>query len=116
MPYEEAEEANVAPLRAVLALAGPTTHLVHLSSSFVTGLEGDITSPSPDAYRNSYEWSKATAERLLRAERECADTVRFPIVMGARSDGALDRYSGFFWLPGSMCNGAVPALVAEEKG
>ncbi|MEU8685625.1 SDR family oxidoreductase [Streptomyces sp. NPDC048611] len=115
LPAEQAEEANVAPLRAVLALAGPGTHLVHLSSSYVTGLAGDIASHSPDAYRNSYEWSKAAAERLLHTERESADIVRFPIVVGARADGALDRYSGFFWLPSSMCSGAVPALVAEEK-
>ncbi|MFI7301386.1 NAD-dependent epimerase/dehydratase family protein [Streptomyces sp. NPDC050121] len=116
LPEKEAENANVAPLRAVLALASPNTHFVHLSSSFVTGLQGDISSPSRDAYRNSYEWSKAHAERIVRVERDSADIVRFPIVMGARADGALDRYSGFFWLPASMCSGAVPALVAEEKG
>ncbi|MFD5537574.1 NAD-dependent epimerase/dehydratase family protein [Streptomyces sp. NPDC127079] len=116
LPDTEAEDANILPLRAALSLAGPDTHFVHLSSSFVTGLEGDITSPSRDAYRNSYEWSKAAAERLVHAERDNADIVRFPIVMGARADGNLDRYSGFFWLPAAMCNGAVPALVAEEKG
>jgi nucleoside-diphosphate-sugar epimerase len=116
LPDEEAEDANVVPLRALLALAGPGTHFVHLSSSFVTGLRGDVSSPSKDAYRNSYEWSKAHAERIVHAERDSADIVRFPIVMGARADGALDRYSGFFWLPAAMCNGAVPALVAEEKG
>ncbi|ARZ72339.1 fatty acid desaturase [Streptomyces albireticuli] len=115
LPDGQAEEANVAPLRAVLSLSGPGTHLVHLSSSYVTGLKGDITSHSPDAYRNSYEWSKAAAERLLHAERDSADIVRFPIVMGSRADGSLDRYSGFFWLPSSLCTGAVPALVAEKK-
>ncbi|MCX4825205.1 NAD(P)-dependent oxidoreductase [Streptomyces sp. NBC_01142] len=115
LPAEQAQEANVAPLRAVLSLIGSETHLVHLSSSYVTGLEGDITSHSPDAYRNSYEWSKAAAERLLHAERDSADIVRFPIVMGARADGALDRYSGFFWLPSSLCSGAVPALVVEKE-
>ncbi|MFG2734863.1 NAD-dependent epimerase/dehydratase family protein [Streptomyces harbinensis] len=116
LPDAEAEDANVRPLRAVLSLAGRDTHLVHLSSSFATGLEGDVSSPARDAYRNSYEWSKATAERLVHAERGHADIVRFPIVMGARADGHLDRYSGFFWLPAAMCNGAVPALVVEEKG
>ncbi|MFI7301469.1 NAD-dependent epimerase/dehydratase family protein [Streptomyces sp. NPDC050121] len=113
---EEAEDANVVPLRALLALAGPDTHFVHLSSSFVTGLQGDISSPCIDAYRNSYEWSKAHAERIVHSERDSADIVRFPIVMGSRTDGTLDRFSGFFWLPAAMCNGAVPALVAEEKG
>ncbi|UQX03558.1 SDR family oxidoreductase [Streptomyces sp. RerS4] len=115
LPEEEAERANVAPLRAVLGLAAPGTHFVHLSSSYVTGLTGDIRSPSPAAYRNSYEWSKARAERLVHAERDSADIVRFPVVMGARADGSLDRYSGFFWLPSSLCSGAVPAMVAEEK-
>lgn len=116
LPVEQAEQANVAPLRAVLGLTAPETHLVHLSSSYATGLGGDITSPSPEAYRNSYEWSKAATERLVHAERRSADIVRFPVVMGARADGRLDRYSGFFWLPTSLCSGAVPAMVAEEKG
>lgn len=116
LPAEQAEKANVGPLRAVLSLVAPDTHLVHLSSSFVTGLKGDISSQSPDDYRNSYEWSKAAAERLVRAARDSADIVRFPIVMGARADGALDRYNGFFSLASSLCSGAVPALVAEQKG
>ncbi|MET9848417.1 NAD-dependent epimerase/dehydratase family protein [Streptomyces ossamyceticus] len=115
LPDDEAARANVDTLRAVLALTDAGTHLVHLSSSFATGLEGDVTAASPDAYRNSYEWSKAAAERLLHAERDRADIVRFPIAMGARADGSLDRYSGFFWLPAALCSGAVPALVAEDK-
>ncbi|MFJ2116006.1 NAD-dependent epimerase/dehydratase family protein [Streptomyces sp. NPDC087850] len=115
LPADKAEQANVDTLRAVLAVMDPGTHLVHLSSSFATGLAGDVTATSPDAYRNSYEWSKAAAERLLHAERDRADIVRFPIAMGARADGHLDRYSGFFWLPAALCSGAVPALVAEDK-
>ncbi|MEU8778395.1 SDR family oxidoreductase [Streptomyces sp. NPDC048606] len=115
LPEEQAEQANVAPLRAALRLAEPRTHFIHLSSSYVTGLAGGIDSASPTAYRNSYEWSKAATERLVHAERDSADIVRFPVVMGARADGLLDRYSGFFWLPSSLCSGAVPAMVAEEK-
>ncbi|MFD9568466.1 NAD-dependent epimerase/dehydratase family protein [Streptomyces sp. NPDC059982] len=116
LPAPRAEAANVGPLKALLAATGPTTHFVHLSSSYATGLRGDTVSEAPEDYRNSYEWSKAAAERLVHALRDSADIVRFPIVMGARADGFLDRYSGFFWLPSSMCSGAVPALVAEEKG
>ncbi|GAB3466706.1 NAD-dependent epimerase/dehydratase family protein [Actinophytocola sediminis] len=116
LPDDEAARANVDPLLAVLAIAGPRTHVVHLSSSFATGLRGDVSSPDRAAYRNSYEWSKATAERRLRALRPDADVVRFPLVVGRRTDGVLDRYSGFFWLPAAMCSGAVPALVAEEDG
>lgn len=115
LPAEKAEDANVAPLRALLSRTGPATHFIQLSSSYATGLEGDVASPAPDAYRNSYEWSKAAAERLVHAGRDSADIVRFPIVLGARADGRLDRYSGFFWLPAALCNGAVPALVGEEK-
>ncbi|MGW6459215.1 NAD-dependent epimerase/dehydratase family protein [Streptomyces sp. NPDC055078] len=115
LPAEKAEGANVAPLRALLSRIGPGTRLIHLSSSYATGLAGGLSSLEPDAYRNSYEWSKAAAERLVHAERDSADIVRFPIVIGARADGRLDRYSGFFWLPSSLCSGAVPALVAEEK-
>ncbi|MFC7308247.1 NAD-dependent epimerase/dehydratase family protein [Streptomyces monticola] len=115
LPAERALDANVAPLRALLARTGPATHFIQLSSSYATGLEGDVASHAPDAYRNTYEWSKAAAERLVHARRDSADIVRFPIVMGARADGRLDRYSGFFWLPAALCNGAVPALVGDEK-
>ncbi|ANW21527.1 NAD-dependent epimerase/dehydratase family protein [Streptomyces clavuligerus] len=116
LPDEEAEEATVQPLRAVLSLASAHTHVLHLSSSYATGLTGGVSSPSRDDYRNSYEWAKAASERLVRTAREGADIVRFPLVAGARADGALDRYSGFFWLPAALCSGAIPALVAAEKG
>ncbi|MEU6298690.1 NAD-dependent epimerase/dehydratase family protein [Streptomyces erythrochromogenes] len=111
---EESEQANVAPLRALLKWMDENTHLVHLSSSYAIGLTGSVRPTSPDAYRNMYEWSKAAAERLITTERARTDIVRFPIVMGAREDGFLDRYSGFFWLPSSLCTGAVPALVGRE--
>ncbi|MCS0639630.1 NAD(P)-dependent oxidoreductase [Streptomyces sp. LP05-1] len=123
----ESERANVAPLRALLkwldGMDGSEgtdgmdggTRLVHLSSSYATGLTGSVLPTSPEAYRNTYEWSKAAGERLLTAERASVDIVRFPIVMGTRRDGFLDRYSGFFWLPSSLCTGAVPALVGDEN-
>ncbi|MGW2026525.1 NAD-dependent epimerase/dehydratase family protein [Streptomyces decoyicus] len=111
---EESEQANVAPLRALLKWTDENTRLIHLSSSYATGLTGSVEPTSSDAYRNTYEWSKAAAERLIAAECPTADIVRFPIVMGAREDGFLDRYSGFFWLPSSLCTGAIPALVGDE--
>ncbi|QXJ25682.1 NAD(P)-dependent oxidoreductase [Actinomadura graeca] len=114
LTVEEAEQANVAPLRALLKWMDDDTHFVHLSTSYATGLTGSVEPTSADAYRNTYEWSKAAAERLITSERASADIVRFPIVMGARDDGFLERYSGFFWLPAAMCSGAVPALVAEK--
>lgn len=112
---QDSERANVAPLRALLKWMGPGTRLIHLSSSWATGLTGSVESTSTAAYRNTYEWSKAAAERLIAAERAAADIVRFPIVMGAREDGFLDRYSGFFWLPSSLCTGAVPAWVGDRS-
>ncbi|MCF3141669.1 SDR family oxidoreductase [Streptomyces platensis] len=114
LSVEASEQANVAPLRAVLKWMDEPTHLIHLSSSYATGLTGSVAATASDAYRNTYEWSKAAAERLIADECATADIVRFPIVMGARADGYLDRYSGFFWLPSSLCTGAVPALVGDQ--
>ncbi|MFE7812875.1 SDR family oxidoreductase [Streptomyces sp. NPDC057433] len=116
LPDDEAMQANVAPLRAILSLADSATQFIHLSSSFATGLHGDVVVSAREAYRNSYEWSKAAAERCVRAERDGADIVRFPLIIGSRTDGALDRYSGFFWVLAALCSGAVPALVAREDG
>ncbi|MYU65353.1 SDR family oxidoreductase, partial [Streptomyces sp. SID69] len=67
MTRAEALAANVEPLRAVLALAGRDTHLVHVSTAYVAG-ERAAAGTGFDGYRNGYEWSKAVCEEVVREE------------------------------------------------
>ncbi|GAB3654642.1 NAD-dependent epimerase/dehydratase family protein [Streptomyces sparsus] len=111
---EAAEQANVGPARELLRLLADRTHLVQMSTSFACGLRGDGQSADPADYRNTYEWSKACTERLVRAEHPATDVVRFPAVLGRHGDGHIDRFSGFYWVSAGLCSGSLPALVAHR--
>jgi len=110
---ESAVVSNVRTVENLLDTIG-TTPLIHLSTLYVAGSSGCISSNNIDAYRNAYEWSKAAAERMLWARPETT-ILRFPIVFGSRIDGRLDRYSGFFKLVAGITSGLVPAVVGSEN-
>lgn len=130
LPAEQAESANVQPAHALLDLAHEQTHFVQLSTTFACGLPGGRsgdrsdglpgglpggrTSTEPADYRNTYEWSKARAEQVVADRHARTDIVRFPMVIGRRSDGAIDRFSGFFWIASGLCSGAIPAVVGHK--
>jgi nucleoside-diphosphate-sugar epimerase len=113
LPIEEAKRANVDTVEALLELVGPETHLVHVSTAFAAGLRGDGSSPDPADYRNTYEWSKACAERLVRERVERATIVRVPLIVGRRGDGRAARYAGMYTILRGMATSTVPAVVAE---
>lgn len=113
MTVEEAVAANVHPTERLLERLPETTRLVYLSTAHATGRRGSVDSTSTDDYRNTYEWSKAACERLVR-DRPNSVVVRFPIVFGRRTDGRLDRYSGMFKLIPAIASGLLPAVVGEE--
>ena len=112
MTTEEAVEANVRTTEGLLAAIGDSP-LIHLSTAHVVGKLGSVDSDDEADYRNSYEWSKAACERMLR-DRPSTTIVRFPIVFGRRSDGQLARYSGLFKLIAAVASGVVPAVVGRE--
>jgi nucleoside-diphosphate-sugar epimerase len=113
MSVEEAIDANLRPTQRLLNMLPDETRLVYLSTAHVTGRTGSVDSSAVEDYRNTYEWSKAACERLVR-ERPNTVIVRFPIVFGRRSDGHLDRYSGMFKLIPAISSGLVPAVVGVE--
>lgn len=112
MTSEEARQANLRSVEAVRELVSDEARLVHLSTAHVLGRTGSIGSADLDDYRNPYEWSKAAAERFVRAEFEEPIIVRFPIVLGRRSDGAIARFTGFHKLMRALASGLLPAIVA----
>ncbi|SDH48739.1 Nucleoside-diphosphate-sugar epimerase [Actinokineospora alba] len=112
---EAALAANVDSARAVLPLIGAATNVVHVSTAFATGLRGDISSPDRDDYRNSYEWSKAAAEREIDAV--CPNwTVRPPMIIGSREDGRIARFHGVYQVLEGYLWGSLPVMVANDRG
>ncbi|WP_159074305.1 SDR family oxidoreductase [Streptomyces dioscori] len=114
LPAARATAANVAPVGALAPLVGPRTHVIHVSTAYVTGLRGTAGSQNPDDFRNSYEWSKAAAEREA-VDRYGATVVRPPLVIGRRSDGAVSRFTGLYSLIRSCVTGLLPAVVGDGE-
>lgn len=115
MSEEEATAANVASVRALQPLVGAETHVVHVSTGYATGLRGDVESADPADYRNTYEWSKAHAERVARDAFPSLTVVRPPLIVGRRNDGRAARFAGMYTLIRGLTIGTVPAVVANPK-
>ncbi|MEU3036768.1 SDR family oxidoreductase [Streptomyces griseoaurantiacus] len=117
MSRAEATAANIAPLHAVLDLAGPGTHLVHVSTAYVDhGGTADSGDPAHEGYRNGYEWSKARCEALVRARGRAATIVRPPLILGRREDGGIARFSGPYTLLQTLVSGLAAVVVGEPDG
>ncbi|MGF7235302.1 MAG: SDR family oxidoreductase [Frankia sp.] len=119
MTRSEAVDANVVTTRAVLALAGPRTHLVHVSTAYVGGHRSpeDLVSDEFEGYRNGYEWSKALCEQLVTDEHgERLTVVRPPLILGRRGDGGIERFSGPYTLLQSLVSGLAAVVVGDPAG
>jgi nucleoside-diphosphate-sugar epimerase len=108
-----ATRANVATLAALAPLTTPETHLIHVSTAYATGRRGSIASHHLSDYRNTYEWSKAHAERLAAALFPRLTIVRPPLIMGRRDDGRAARFAGLYTLLRGLTTSMVPAVVAS---
>lgn len=113
MTPAEAVAANVDTVRALEPLVGPGTHMVHVSTAYSTGLRGSVESESLDDYRNSYEWSKAHAERLARDVFPQLTIVRPPLIVGRSSDGYAARFTGMYTMLRAITASMVPVIVAD---
>lgn len=111
MKPAEALAANVTSVAALQPLVGPATLVIHVSTAYAVGLRGDCESEELGDYRNTYEWSKAGAERLARASFPRLVIVRPPLTIGRRKDGRAARFTGMYLFLRGICSGTVPALV-----
>ncbi|MDI5964487.1 SDR family oxidoreductase [Streptantibioticus silvisoli] len=115
----EAADANVTTLREVLGLAGPDTHLVHLSTAYVAGGRNasDLRGAEFEGYRNGYEWSKAVCEEVAGTEHRGPLTiVRPPLVVGRRADGRIARFSGPYTLFSALVSGLAAVVIGDPDG
>lgn|GEM_PF-1371288 len=136
MSREQAWAANIGPTAAVLDLAGPATHVVHVSTAYVGGSRDTSVAGSDtggfgadgsdtdgfgadgfDGFRNGYEWSKARCEELVtRRHGERLTVVRPPLILGRRADGAIGRFSGPYTLLQSLVSGLAAVVVGDPAG
>ncbi len=113
LPLEEARTANVESVKALSHVVGPRTHLIYVSTMYAGGIEGSGSSADPADYNNTYEWSKAAAERLLRAAYPAVTIVRPPMILGRREDGLVARFVGFYTVMKAAIIGLAPLIVAN---
>lgn len=114
MEPEEALRANVTTLDGLAAIAGPQTHVVHVSTAYATGRTGSIESADLGDYRNTYEWSKAAAERLARDRFPHLTIVRLSLITGRRGDGKAARFAGLYVLLRGIASSTIPAVPAAR--
>jgi thioester reductase-like protein len=128
LPLGEARSINVAGTRRVIALArevaerGRLERLVHVSTAYVAGRHrGHFAETDLDvgqAFRNTYERTKAEAEEMLRAE--AADlpvvVVRPSIVVGESDTGWTPAFNVLYWPLQAFARGLIKTIPARPDG
>ncbi len=112
MDAEVATRANVQTIDGLTELVGPGTHVVHISTAYATGRTGSVESPELVDYRNTYEWSKARAERIVRERFAHLTIVRPSLIIGRRHDGYAARFAGMYVVLRGVASSTIPALPA----
>ncbi len=114
MEPEEATRANVRTIDGLAAVATPETHVIQVSTAYATGHAAAIASADRLDYRNTYEWSKAAAERLATERFPHLTVVRPSLIMGRRADGQAARFAGLYVLLRGIASSTIPAVPAAR--
>lgn len=128
LPLAEAQSINVGGTRNVLELAeagrtlGPFRRLHHISTAFVAGTASATVSadhlPGDRAgnFRNTYERTKARAERLLRDQTTVPVTIYRPsIVAGTTDAGVTDNWNVLYVPMRMIARSQLPVLPASGR-
>jgi nucleoside-diphosphate-sugar epimerase len=110
---DDALRANVATVEALAALGLRAAHVVHVSTAYAARPDGSSPGVELEDYRNTYEWSKALAERRARELFPRLTIVRPPLIMGRRSDGRAARFMGMYTVIRGISSSLVPAVVGR---
>jgi thioester reductase-like protein len=128
LPLAEARAINVGGTRGVLQLArrlaarGRLRRLVHVSTAYVAGRHhGRFTERDlwvGQAFRNTYERTKAEAEALVRdaAAGLPAVVVRPSIVVGDSGTGWTPSFNVLYWPLRAFARGLMPTIPARADG
>jgi len=125
LPIDEARAINVAGTRSVLDLAHELPHLerlVHVSTAYVSGQHrGRFRETDLDVgqtFRNTYEDTKAEAERLLADTATDLPTVvvRPSIVVGESDSGWTSAFNVVYWPLQAFARGLLDEVPADPEG
>lgn len=129
LPLADSDRINVAGVVAVHDLAieaaasGPFRRLHHVSTAFAVGRRRGPTSAEylpadrPYQFRNTYERTKARAERFLRHSARVPTTVYRPsIIVGDSRDGHTSSWNVVYFPMRLMAKGRLPIGPAVKAG
>jgi len=128
LPLEEAEAVNVAGVEAISDLAAEATRsgrlrrLIHVSTAYVAGRRNGVIQsedlPGPAGpFSNTYEQTKAKAERFLRARMgEMPITVVRPsIVVGDSHTGRTFNFNVIYFPIKLLYRGLLPVVPGRRS-
>jgi len=127
-PLEEALNVNAGGTSRILSLAselaegGRLRRMVHVSTAYVSGCHaGPFREDDLDleqAFRNSYEASKAHAERIVRSASESLPivVVRPSIVVGDSFCGWTPTFNVIYWPLRAFSRGLIDTVPASPDG
>ncbi len=124
LPLDEARAVNVGGTSEVLTFCTRSAvfpRLVHVSTAYVAGrLDGTAPEdgpPSLDAdFRNTYERTKAEAERLVVDSGIPAAIARPSIVVGERGSGWTSAFNVLYWPLRAFARGLMDTVPADPDG
>ena len=127
LPLVDSERVNVRGLATLLVLArearaaGGLRRLHHVSTAYVAGIQrGDLFAEAlPEdrhSFRNSYERTKARAERLLTAQSEVPYTIYRPsIIVGHSRTGRTTGWNTIYFPMRLVAHGHAPVLPCAGR-
>jgi thioester reductase-like protein len=124
LPLDDARAINVGGTRAVLDLARQLPNIqrfVHVSTAYVAGCsQGSFAESDLDrgqTYRNTYERTKAEAERLVMAATDLPIVVVRPsIVVGESDSGWTSAFNVIYWPLQAFSRGLLDEVPADPEG
>jgi long-chain acyl-CoA synthetase len=121
LPLEQARAINVEGTRGVLALAraAGARRFVHVSTAYVSGTHtGEFTEDMLGTeFRNTYEQTKAEAERIVAATEGMEVAIARPsIVVGESGTGWTPAFNVLYWPLRAFARGLFDTIPARPEG
>ncbi|HYF24815.1 MAG TPA: SDR family oxidoreductase [Baekduia sp.] len=124
LPLDEARAVNVGGTCEVLELAAAldeVPRLVHVSTAYVAGRGTGIAPeagppPAGHDFRNTYEQTKAEAERLLQDSGLPAAVARPSIVVGETGSGWTSAFNVLYWPLQAFARGLLDVVPGDPDG